>query len=386
MGDKVRRSLVLLWHFPDSFEEFDDTRMPAMPRLTIPTLMLAAFAATVPAKITLAQTADQDTAATQSEAQPDDGRFAPFRNEMQRLRERLNILPQRGQTQSVDPATAAEQAEGLGAETSVQVAQASDAGIRIGALENQVRLLTGQIEQLQFRIQQLEARLGTAAAQGQTQSSVQVNVRGQQPGALPQQAGVPNLPPPPPGQAVGQGSTLLGAPPEPLGQLSLGTDGQPFNLNAQDTGLLPAPDQGPQASSVATTTTAPPSDDPRDHYDLAYGFFLRGEYDTARNAFGAFLNRFPDDALAGNATYWVGETHYQQQNYADAARTFLDTSQNHQSSPKAPDAMLRLGQSLGRLNQRDAACSTFSELQRRYPQAQGDVNAQARQAAQGLGC
>jgi tol-pal system protein YbgF len=350
-----------------------------------------------------------------SEADAEDqGRFSPFRSEIQRLRERLNILPQRGQSESVDPEAARMQAEELGAELSppenaVQVAQSSDTGIRIGALENQIRLLTGQIEDLQFRVQQLEAQLASGAtAVGTTaqnaapsQSSVQVNLRNQPQSALPQQAPVPNLPPPPPGQGqgqlAGQGSTALGAPPQPLGQLTVdqGTQlgsqpglnalgGQPFNLNAQDSFGTQVPAIAGQQQ--AGLTTAPPSDDPRDHYDLAYGFFLRGEYDTARNAFGAFLSRFPQDGLAGNATYWIGETHYQQQNYADAARNFLDTSERHASSPKAPDAMLRLGQSLGRLNQRDAACSTFSELQRRYPQAQGDVNSQARQAAQGLGC
>ncbi|MEM8878906.1 MAG: tol-pal system protein YbgF [Pseudomonadota bacterium] len=370
-----------------------------MPRLTVLTLALIAAATLSTADGVRAQSADTQGTTAVEETAEQEGRFAPFREEMRRLRDRLNILPERGQTQSADPEPAQREAEMLGAGESVELAQAGDAGIRIGALENQVRILTGQIEQLQFRIQQLEGRLGTTGAATQSQSTVQLNVRSQQPGALPQQGNVPNLPPPAPGQGVGQlagqGSTLLGAPPQPLGQLSLGTDGQPFNLNAQDTGaqdtgLLPAPQPGAGATlqdgAQAALTTAPPSDDPRDHYDLAYGFLLRGEYDTARNAFAAFLSRFPNDALAGNATYWIGETHYQQQNYSDAARVFLDTSQNHQSSPKAPDAMLRLGQSLGRLNQRDAACSTFAELQRRYPQAQGDVNAQARQSAQGLGC
>ena len=370
-----------------------------MPRPLTLTLAIVAVATFSTITDVRAQSADPDTEAAAEESAAQDGRFAPFREEMRRLRDRLNILPERGQTQSTDPEAAQLQAGSLGAGQSVELAQAGDAGIRIGALENQVRILTGQIEQLQFRIQQLEARLGAGGVAAQTQSTVQLNLGNQPPGALPQQGNVPNLPPPAPGQGVGQlagqGSTVLGAPPQPLGQLSLGTDGEPFNLNvhdtgAQDTGLLPAAQPGVgtelQDGAQAALITAPPSDDPRDHYDLAYGFFLRGEYDTARNAFSAFLTRFPNDALAGNATYWIGETHYQQQNYSDAARVFLDTSQNHQSSPKAPDAMLRLGQSLGRLNQRDAACSTFAELQRRYPQARGDVNTRALHSAQGLGC
>ena len=44
-------------------------------------------------------------------------------------------------------------------------------------------------------------------------------------------------------------------------------------------------------------------------------------------------------------------------------------STKHESSAKAPDSLLRLGMSLNALGQREAACSIYSELTKRYPSA-----------------
>ena len=43
------------------------------------------------------------------------------------------------------------------------------------------------------------------------------------------------------------------------------------------------------------------------------------------------------------------------------------------SAGKAPDALLRLGQSLAALNQKEAACATLAEVGRKFPRASGNV-------------
>ena len=50
--------------------------------------------------------------------------------------------------------------------------------------------------------------------------------------------------------------------------------------------------------------------------------------------------------LAGNAQYWLGETHYVRRDYKAAATAFLNGYTTFENSPKAPDSLLKLGMTL----------------------------------------
>src|SRR4051794_40665332 len=75
---------------------------------------------------------------------------------------------------------------------------ASDIVVRLDQIENQMRMLTGQVEQLQFRNQQLEQQLRRAqeasVPAGQAPVQPQTQVRPQQP-PVQQQAAPQNYPP-----------------------------------------------------------------------------------------------------------------------------------------------------------------------------------------------
>ena len=119
--------------------------------------------------------------------------------------------------------------------------------------------------------------------------------------------------------------------------------------------------------------TLPPSGKPQDEYDLAYGYVLRKDYALAEQSFRDFLRKFPDERLVPDAQYWLGESLFQQQRYRDAAESFLAVSTKHERSGKAPDSLLRLGQSLAALNKKEAACATLAEVERKYPKASAGV-------------
>ena len=53
----------------------------------------------------------------------------------------------------------------------------------------------------------------------------------------------------------------------------------------------------------------------------------------------------------------------------DAAEAFLNVSTKHETNARAPDALLRLGQSLAALGEREAACASLGEVLRKYPRA-----------------
>jgi tol-pal system protein YbgF len=86
-----------------------------------------------------------------------------------------------------------------------------------------------------------------------------------------------------------------------------------------------------------------------------------------------FVTRYPADRLAGDAQYWLGESLYQRQRYRDSAEAFLAVTTKFETSAKAPDALLRLGQSLAALKEKEAACAALGEVTRKYPRASAGV-------------
>jgi TolA-binding protein len=55
--------------------------------------------------------------------------------------------------------------------------------------------------------------------------------------------------------------------------------------------------------------------------------------------------------------------------YRDAADSFLTVSTKYDTATKAPDSLLRLGQSLAAMGEKESACATFAEVGRKYPRA-----------------
>jgi len=123
------------------------------------------------------------------------------------------------------------------------------------------------------------------------------------------------------------------------------------------------------AANGTQVATLPPSDSPKDNFDLAYGYIQHKDYALAEDGFRVFLRKFPSDRLAPDAEYWLGESMFQRQRYRDAAEAFLNVSTKYESTAKGPDALLRLGQSLAALGEKEAACASLAEVLRKYPRA-----------------
>lgn len=273
----------------------------------------------------------------------------------------------------------------------------SDLSIRVGRLEAQLRELTGQIEQLQYQNQQLQQQLQTlqgGAAPAQ-QKSVQ---RPQQQSATPplQQQQMPppvqqQQLPPQSGDAFdpNQNPNAPGSP-RNLGQLPQKQQG-PLVLSPnqnQNTDLPPPQQQQQQAPAPVQQQQAvlPPSNSPKDAYDLAYGYVLRRDYALAEQSFRAFLDQHAGDRNAPVATYWLGESLFQQKKYSDAANVFLEIYKQYPQSQRAPDSLLRLGQSLAQLGNKEGACGSLGAVVSKYPKASANLKKSAADEQKRLGC
>lgn len=70
-----------------------------------------------------------------------------------------------------------------------------------------------------------------------------------------------------------------------------------------------APTSGHRPESVAQAAP-PPGNQASDLYQTAYIDFTRGHYNLAVAAFREYLRLYPATALAENAQYWIGESHF----------------------------------------------------------------------------
>jgi tol-pal system protein YbgF len=182
----------------------------------------------------------------------------------------------------------------------------------------------------------------------------------------------PNQSPNAPGAPQALGGGRLPMPAEGGTPPSRGA-GQPVdqaNINRVPQGSPPP--ANPNAGALATL---PPTNSPRDEYDLGIGYMQRKDYALAEQTMRNFAEKYPSDPLIGESQYWLGESLYQRQQYRDAAEVFLAVTTKYDRSAKAPDALLRLGESLAALKEKEAACAAFGEIGRKYPRASAGVKA-----------
>jgi tol-pal system protein YbgF len=242
--------------------------------------------------------------------------------------------------------------------------------VRLERLESQIRQLTGVIEQLQYRNTQLETQVRRMQEEQELggKGSPRPQPQARSPG-VPIQP-VPAGPPSPArrGDAFDPASNpnAPGAP-HSLGSMAEGRAG--VEVAMPQSQLVPPR----TAPSGALPATLPPSQTPQDEFDLAYGYLLRHDYALAEDSFRAFLGKYPTDRLTGEATFWFGETLFQRQRFRDAAEAFLNVSTKFEASAKAPDALLRLGQSLAALGEKEASCASLGEVLRKFPRASAAV-------------
>ncbi len=157
---------------------------------------------------------------------------------------------------------------------------------------------------------------------------------------------------------------------------------------------LPAPGQpsllrGPQAGSdveVAALPPGPADTQAENAYSDAYDRLIAEGMAGAGTAFSTFLKRYAGHELAGNAQYWMADTHFVRGEYTAAAREFLAGYKSYGSSPKAPESLLKLGLSLAALGRDEKACSSLREVAVRFPQAPTAVRERAAEEQVNAGC
>ena len=148
------------------------------------------------------------------------------------------------------------------------------------------------------------------------------------------------------------------------------------------------PDVGAAASAPPGPVAALPDagGGPDQMYSSAYGYLLGQNYGAAQAGFEDFLRQHPRDAKTPDALFWLGEAHYMQKSYKDAADAFDLVTSGYSSNAKAPEAQLRRAASLLQLGRKDDACSALRQLNTKYPNARPVLKTKADAERQRAGC
>ena len=287
-------------------------------------------------------------------------------------------------------------------------------GVRLSQIEGELRGVVGRIEEMSFKLNQMGTQLDKVVAdvdyrlrqleQGGGTGVPSASMSGMPAGAS------PGAPGPVSGNALPDGTQVLGTltvseaenagPPTPAAAPS-----EEDALLAQLTGeplaapeAAPAPNAAPAPGAVSVAqsgqpaapkgaqTAALPDGTPREQYMHAFSLLRQGKYDMAASSLNQFLEKNPDDPLAGNARYWLGETYYVRGAFVEAAETFLEGYESDKRGAKAPDALLKLGMSLASLDNKTEACAVFQKLRSDYPEASAGLKSTLEREWQKNGC
>ena len=242
--------------------------------------------------------------------------------------------------------------------------------VRFGQIDDQMRTITGQIEEITYNLTQLKRRLDTLTSD--IDQRLTALEHGQPTGAVAAAT--------PPAAGAADPRALAAAPPKGAGA----NPAEP----ASKSGVL-GQIGGDQAAATQARATAPPPPagaSAQDQYNYAFGLLRQANYPAAEQSLRAFVQRYPNDPLAGNAQYWLGETYYVRQDWNNAAAVFAEGYQKYPKGGKAADNLLKLGMSLGQLGQKADACRAFARLDRDFPSAPGNVKERAADEKKRLGC
>ena len=303
----------------------------------------------------------------------------------------LNLQVYRGEpAPAVEPGSAAPVPEGYAAQFEVRLAQ----------IERQLRDLTGQLEQSQFRTRQLTDRLDRALVDMEYRLTLLEGGEPPDPSTLPSASLESTAVPAPAtgaptqlatGAAAGTAGAELTTAPQTGSLTELELSAEPGQAAAPEIAADAPPVAEPQAEPAQVAAVSPdrvelPTGDAATQYDYAYGLLAQGDYDRAEQALVLFSDANPEHPLTSNARYWLGETFYVRGRYDDAAIAFAQGYQSFPDGAKAVDSLLKLGMSLAAAGNRDDACLTLNQLDVEFPNAPTGIKRRATQERNRLQC
>jgi len=115
-------------------------------------------------------------------------------------------------------------------------------------------------------------------------------------------------------------------------------------------------------------------------YQEAFKAYSNREFNAAITLFSDFLKQYPNDMDADNSQYWLGQSHYQLENFAQAEQAFRNVLKHYEHKDtklgyKTPDAMLMLGRIYVHRSMPIKGKFYFEKIIERFPESRSAAKA-----------
>jgi tol-pal system protein YbgF len=148
---------------------------------------------------------------------------------------------------------------------------------------------------------------------------------------------------------------------------------------------LPAP--GPGTSTTVTPGSVLPArqsvalgPSAGDLYKTAYSDYMAGKYPLSASEFNNLITSYPDDTLAGNAYFYLGEIDMKGQKLTSAVKSYDLVLERYPDNAKIPSAHLHKGEALIAMKNTDAGTRELHTLIQRFPNSPEAAQARTRLA------
>ena len=220
-------------------------------------------------------------------------------------------------------------------------------------ISGQVQSLNDSLDELKARMIRMEKAIGDVQSQQQSANAILGN--------LPGASGAP--------VPAGRGP---GAP----------SPGSPLPAPAPDASSQPpsASTAAPGADTAAPVDAAPVATGPSvgDMYRTAYNDYMAGKYPLASSEFNDLIKAHPDDNLAGNAFFYLGEMDGRTAKPSAAVKSYDQVLERYPDNAKIPAAHLHKGEALIALKETEAGERELRALIQRFPNSPEAAQARTR--------
>ena len=152
--------------------------------------------------------------------------------------------------------------------------------------------------------------------------------------------------------------------------------------------VLSAPPAPPPAvgspSASSGPATPPPGMTAQGLYDSARKDLSGGNLDLAVQGFQEYLRFYGNTELAPNAQFYIGQIHYDKNEFSPALQAFDTVLERYPENNKTADATYMKGMALLKSGQRNEAAREFLNVVQKYPTAEVAAKARTQRKALGL--
>ncbi len=226
---------------------------------------------------------------------------------------------------------------------------------RIDALQQELQLLRGQLEEQQHQMEGMKSRQRELYLDVDRRMS---RIEREGAAVMPQPtAGKENVSSPPVPSSSGMSATT-----------PLTTGGSAQRVSPAASGPTETPAVGITAAPhVATASDTQQLTEERAAYQKAFDLLRELRYEEATAAFRDLIRDYPNGRYAHIAQYWLGEAAYARRDFHQAIKDYQALLDNYPRSGKRADAMLKIGYSYQELKRTDDSKRMMERLIELYP-------------------